>query len=144
VIPETLPNANCSDLVIVRCGDELDPKFLAYYVNSVAVHHVNSHLVGAVQQHFNVGSARKLLIRLPELAEQRAIVHILSTLDDRIELNRRMNETLVPMAMNQSCYGLRAKVGSRGFFTYYATYQAAFDDFNREREEELKESVFND
>lgn len=27
----------------------------------------------------------------------------------------------VPMAMNQSCYGLRGKVGARGFFTYYAT-----------------------
>jgi type I restriction enzyme, S subunit len=52
VIPETLPVSNCSDLVIVRCSSELDPRFLAYYVNSVAVHHVNSHLVGAVQQHF--------------------------------------------------------------------------------------------
>src|SRR5438094_1052918 len=48
VIPESLAVANCSDLVIVRCGPQLDPRFLAYYVNSVAVHHVDSHLVGAV------------------------------------------------------------------------------------------------
>ena len=33
-----------------------------------------------------------------ELAEQRAIAHILGTLDDKIELNRRMNETLEAMA----------------------------------------------
>jgi type I restriction enzyme S subunit len=98
VIPPTLPVANCSDLVIVRCGDALDPRFLAYYVNSVAVHHVNSHLVGAVQQHFNVGSARKMLMRLPDLPEQRAIDHILGTLDDKIELNRRMSETLEAIA----------------------------------------------
>ncbi len=32
------------------------------------------------------------------IAEQRAIAHILGTLDDKIELNRRMNETLEAMA----------------------------------------------
>jgi type I restriction enzyme S subunit len=36
--------------------------------------------------------------QLPELLEQRAIAHILRTLDDKIELNRRMNETLEAMA----------------------------------------------
>jgi type I restriction enzyme S subunit len=98
VVPQTLPVSNCSDLVIVRCGPELEPRFLAYYVNSVATHHVSAHLVGAVQQHFNVGSARKLAILLPSLEEQRAIVHMLGMLDEKIQLNRRMNETLEAMA----------------------------------------------
>ena len=39
-----------------------------------------------------------LEIPLPALSEQRTIAHILGTLDDKIELNRRMNKTLKAMA----------------------------------------------
>ena len=34
--------------------DKYDLKFIVYYVNTVAGDHVAAHLVGAVQQHFNV------------------------------------------------------------------------------------------
>ena len=100
VMPDSIPVANCSDLVIVRCGNKLDARFLAYYVNTVAADHVSAHLVGAVQQHFNVGSARKLKMLLPEIGEQRAIASVLGSLDDKIELNRRMNETLEALAQS--------------------------------------------
>ncbi|MCL6444979.1 MAG: restriction endonuclease subunit S [Alicyclobacillus sp.] len=42
--------------------------------------------------------AASLKLPLPPLPEQRAIAHILGTLDDKIELNRRMSETLEQMA----------------------------------------------
>jgi len=98
VVPEWLPDANCADLVIVRPGGRLNPRFLAYFVNSVAKHHVYAHVVGAVQQHFNVGSAKEIVIPLPSMAEQEAIVRVLGVLDDKIELNRRMNQTLESLA----------------------------------------------
>ena len=98
VVPDWLADANCSDLVIVRCGKQLNNHFLAYFVNTVASAHVAAHLVGAVQQHFNVGSPRTLRLNLPPLAEQKAIAAMLGSLDDKIELNRRMNAKLEEMA----------------------------------------------
>jgi type I restriction enzyme S subunit len=41
---------------------------------------------------------KRLKISLPPIHQQRRIAHILGTLDDKIELNRRMNETLEAMA----------------------------------------------
>ena len=41
---------------------------------------------------------KRLRISLPAINQQRAIAHILGTLDDKIELNRRINETLEAMA----------------------------------------------
>lgn len=46
----------------------------------------------------NLTYLRQFPIDLPSLSEQRAIAHILGTIDDKIELNRRMNETLEAMA----------------------------------------------
>jgi type I restriction enzyme S subunit len=98
VIPDDLPEANCSDIVIVRCGPRIRPHFLAYWVNTVSSEHVASHLVGAVQQHFNVGAARQIPIRLPSLEIQDDVLSILRALDDKIELNRKTATTLEEMA----------------------------------------------
>jgi type I restriction enzyme S subunit len=49
---------------------------------------------GSVQDNINLATLERLHFLVPELAEQRAIAHILGTLDDKIELNRRLNETL--------------------------------------------------
>jgi type I restriction enzyme S subunit len=138
VIPNWLPTANCSDLVIVRCGPELDNRFLAYYVNTVAASHVSAHLVGAVQQHFNVGSARTLRLRLPPLAEQKAIAAVLGALDDKIELNRRMNATLEAMAraLFQSWFvdfdPVRAKLDGHQPFALDPATAALFPDSFRD------------
>ena len=53
---------------------------------------------GSVQDNINLQTLDRLELKLPELKGQRAIAHILGTLDDKIELNRRMNETLESMA----------------------------------------------
>jgi type I restriction enzyme S subunit len=53
---------------------------------------------GSGQPFISQATLDSKVLRLPPLAEQRAIARILSTLDDKIELNRRMSETLEAMA----------------------------------------------
>jgi type I restriction enzyme S subunit len=53
--------------------------------------------VGSANPTLNRNHVHPIEIRWPPVSEQRAITHILGTLDDKIELNRRMNETLEEM-----------------------------------------------
>src|SRR5262249_44046296 len=55
-------------------------------------------LAGHGTGRLNTDELKSLDVLLPSEPEQRAIAHILGTLDDKVELNRRMNETLEAMA----------------------------------------------
>jgi type I restriction enzyme S subunit len=104
VIPKSLPVSNCSDLVIISPNaTELDSGYLAALFNSSwGMATVGGNLVGAAQQHFNVGAAKEMEIDLPSLATQRKITGILSAYDDLIENNLLRIKILEEMA--QSLY----------------------------------------
>lgn len=53
---------------------------------------------GSAQPFISQGDARAVSINLPAISDQKAIAHILGALDDKIELNQRMNETLEDIA----------------------------------------------
>lgn len=77
----------------------LEPRFLYYVVTSPAFRDIhNAYKAGSVQGYTNIPTIKELPVPIPPLPDQRAIAHILGTLDDKIELNRRMNETLEAMA----------------------------------------------
>ena len=77
-----------------------DSRFLLYSIQSPVVQHeilVNEG-TGSTVSNLRIPLLESLPIPLPPLPEQKRIAHILGTLDDKIELNRRMNATLEAMA----------------------------------------------
>jgi type I restriction enzyme S subunit len=89
-----------SDGIRIRLNDkECDPKFISYQLQTTA--HRNwmiQHAAGSTMPSLNEGIIRRIPIVLKPLSEQKAIAAVLGALDDKIELNRRMNATLEAMA----------------------------------------------
>jgi len=74
VIPDTLKNSNCSDLLIVKNPLGINPHFGAYYLNSIRESRVRQQQVGIALTHFNTQSLAKLAIPIPHIEEQNILV----------------------------------------------------------------------
>ncbi len=77
------------------------PEFITYFFHSPEGRHkllANSSQTGVPSIARPVSYLKSIEVPIPPLPEQQAIAHILGSLDDRIELNRRMNSTLEAMA----------------------------------------------
>ena len=81
-------------------ADTIEPRFLHYSLRSGEFYSQFKSVAGQTDmaEYVSLRDQRRMYVTLPPLLEQRAIAHILGTLDDKIELNRRMNETLEEMA----------------------------------------------
>ncbi|HEB64927.1 MAG TPA: restriction endonuclease subunit S, partial [Chloroflexi bacterium] len=100
-VPRQLLPANTNQAVAIVRPDPnvIDPRFLYYVLrDDVRVMHAHTRVVQSVQANFSLAELSSVEIPLPPKDKQHAIAHILGTLDDKIELNRRMNETLEAMA----------------------------------------------
>jgi len=83
--------------VMSPLGDDLDCRFLFYSLQRLQPH-FKAHAQGTTTKFVTIGILRDAPICLPLKKEQKAIAHILGTLDDKIELNRKTIETLEAMA----------------------------------------------
>ena len=77
--------------------DDVDNDFL-FYALSATVNHASSLTHGTIFQTITTATFNHWSIPLPPVGEQRRIARVLGGLDDKIELNRRMAETLEEMA----------------------------------------------
>jgi type I restriction enzyme S subunit len=90
-----------SYLVRLKAKPEFEARFLAYYLRSNDFWTFIRGVLGdkSAQPNASASTMTKAPLRAPkDKSEQRAIAHILGTLDDRIEANRRMAATLEEMA----------------------------------------------
>jgi type I restriction enzyme S subunit len=72
-----------------------DPRFAYYFLSHLNLRRYDS---GSAQASLNRNYIYPILIRVPDVPEQTKIASVLGALDDKIELNRRMNATLETMA----------------------------------------------
>ncbi len=86
-------------LLVLNPDSQTVPRFIQYLLRS---HKYRAWIVGSATgttvKHTSPGRIESFVTRVPPPDEQQAIAHILGTLDDKIELNRRRNQTLEAMA----------------------------------------------
>ena len=78
----------------------IDPRFLFYWMSGREFFDQYKVVAGQTDmaEYVSLRDQYEMRITLPTIRQQRAVARVLGTLDDRIELNRRMNETLEAMA----------------------------------------------
>ncbi|MGO3633710.1 MAG: restriction endonuclease subunit S [Moraxellaceae bacterium] len=89
-----------SGMVILRSDDtKILPRYLYLFLRSKLFEdQVIALQSGSAQPQLPIRDIKRVEIKVPSVTEQKTIAHILGTLDDKIELNRQMNETLEAMA----------------------------------------------
>jgi type I restriction enzyme S subunit len=101
VIPLSLHHANLTENAAKICEftGSVDARFLSFFLKSTeGQEQIRSLTVGSTQPKLALFRIKDIRVPLPPLTQQRAIAATLGALDDKIELNRRMNETLEKMA----------------------------------------------
>ena len=99
-VPDPVGFCIVQDMVAIRADNKkIYPKYLFAALRSPRVKHdIDNMHVGTLIPHFKKGDFDKLSVPLPDRPTQEAIGDLYFALCEKIELNRRMNETLEAMA----------------------------------------------
>jgi type I restriction enzyme S subunit len=92
---DCVTNQQINSIVV---DDRFSSEFVYYNLSTRKSELRHQAAGGSAQPILNKGDFSRIQITLPPLAEQKAIAAVLGALDDKIELNRRMNATLEAMA----------------------------------------------
>ena len=99
-IPESGKYIQSQDIALIKCkADRIDPTFCYYLISSRLV---RNQLSAAAQQtkirHTSPDKMKACTVWVPELDDQKAIGRLLASLDEKIQLNKRINDNLEAMA----------------------------------------------
>jgi type I restriction enzyme S subunit len=115
VIPDDYDGANCIDLIISRPKPNVDPAYLALWINSpFGKNQVLQRQGGLAQQHFNVGHQKELMIAMPSFDEQQRITAMLNTQQELIEQELALIDKLllVKQGLMQDLLSGQVRVGN--------------------------------
>ena len=87
-----IPTIIDNNMMSVIVSDEMVDSLFLYYL--LLLVDFNRVVCGTALPYLNMGNLKKIEVHLPPLSEQRRIAEVLGSLDDKIELNRRMSQTL--------------------------------------------------
>lgn len=88
-----------SGMVIIRPGEDFDTMFLYLYLRSCYFRaQITQFQSGSAQPQLPISTLQKMKVIKPDIAAQRRIASILSSLDRKIELNNKINDDLEEMA----------------------------------------------
>lgn len=92
VVPPEFDGANCIDLIIIRPGHKVAPKYLEYVLNSEhARAQISEHAVGSIQAHFNVGAMKQIPIpALPRDTQEDTVAQLDQIVDKLDRLQGRL------------------------------------------------------
>lgn len=80
-------------------GDGVCPEYIQYWLKSPAGQRsILSGAIGSTQPALTIDGLKKILLAIPTVGEQKQISEIVSSLDSKIELNRRINANLEKLA----------------------------------------------
>ena len=99
-IPESEKYIQSQDIALIKCkADRIDPTFCYYLISSRLV---RNQLSAAAQQtkirHTSPDKIKDCTVWIPDLDDQNAIGRLLASLDEKIQLNKRINDNLEAMA----------------------------------------------
>ena len=81
---------------IVQGNEQCDTRFLCYLINSMDL---SGYVTGSAQPKLSQANLNAVTLSLPTLAEQKRIVEYLYMLDQKIDVNRQINDNLEQQAM---------------------------------------------
>ena len=99
-VPESGKYIQSQDIALIKCkADRIAPTFCYYLISS---RFVRDQLSAAAQQtkirHTSPDKIKDCTVWIPELDDQKAIGRLLASLDEKIQLNKRINDNLEAMA----------------------------------------------
>ena len=100
MVPDSVLPARVNQHVAIIRGDraKVFNEYILYYLQYKKPYLLSLSQGGATRNALTKGMIEELIIPLPEITKQEAIVEILKSLDDKIECNRRINENLEQQA----------------------------------------------